>query len=379
MEKSEKARIYKLKKSNDNFQAVLLLIAYVGFFFVWVNFGYLYLDFAKYGIFLATALFAGALWISYVMRWNYSLEISGQRLTISGGMFKRVKSINYTDIALVKYQRALPHKRNNGQERITIISSRGRYFFKCSSFSQQSEMRLFLNELVSGIPLHTQFDKDSKIDYINPLYQDHTVVRRNIGNKRQQRHMIWGFSLFALFLLFVLPWYIDFLNSFVLESQYYIEKDGVYFWKTRIPEADPATFTILYPFSVGKDSTHVFCRGKVVENIDVPTFRMLEHNGKLYLDKNHLYGISPRLFPPPSELWIIEDPVVDLTTLESVGDMYKDKNNLYISLLKYPYIKQIDIPAGLDLPSFRYASRKREYMDNRQTYILKKEKIFNKE
>lgn len=148
---------------------------------------------------MAAFIFVFVIWIVRSVRFSYTIEITNNELIIEGKLLKRKKRIKYTDIPLIKYQKA---------------------------------------------KLHVGLQKGSG-------------------------------------------------------GQYHITNNEIYFWKIKIPEADARTFTIL------------------------------GYDGRLYIDKNHLYGISPLLFPPPSELWVIED--VDVPTLEAVGEIYKDKNNLYVS------------------------------------------------
>ena len=367
-------RYYKLKKSNDNVLGLLLIIAFIGTFYLWVNHAYFRLGHFPFGFKLLGGFLLGiALWTSRLVRYNHRLEISNGLLTVAGGLLKRTKSIRCADIAMVKYHRARPFslstRRADGNERIEIITSRGRYFFKCSSVSQQQEMRRFLNDLVSEIHAEAQYSKDWKYDYINPLFQNKNVVIRNTGNKRQKRSAKWALLAFVLFLLLIVPKYMDFLNSFVFERRYIIEEDGVYFWKTKIEEADAKTFVILDLFTVAKDSAHVFYCGEIVENADVQTFK--EVGWHLFIDKNHLYGPNPRLFPPSKELWIMDEVVnVDIPTFEAVGEMFKDKNNLYVRLLNYPYIEQIEMPVDFDLASFKYQARGHEYIENNRVYSL---------
>ena len=238
-----------------------------------------------------------------------------------------------------------------------------------SSVSQQQEMRRFLNDLVSEIHAEAQYDKDWKHDYVNPLLRNKNVVIRNTGNKRQKRSAKWAILAFVLFMLLIVPEYIDFLESYVRERRYTIEEDGVYFQKTKIEKADAKTFVILDLYTVAKDSAHVFYCGEIVENADVPTFKQVGH-WHLFIDKNHLYGPNPRLFPPSKELWIMDELNVDIPTFEAVGEMFKDKNNLYVKLLNYPYIEQREMPVDFDLASFKYQARGREYIENNRVYSL---------
>ncbi len=364
-------KTYLLKKSNDNILGLLLIVVYLLFFYLWVNYFYIIFDSFRPGFYLAAFMFVFVIWIVRSVRFSYKIEMTNNELIIEGGLIKRKKRIKYTDIPLIKYQKAKLHiglqKGSGGQEKIEIFNPKGRYFFRCSSISQQQQLRSFLNDVVSSVSAKAQLTNEGKIDYVNPLYKDKAVLKRNIGNKRQQRIIMWSAVGFVLFLIFILPRYKNFLDNFIINGQYHITNNEIYFWKTKIPEANAKTFTILHPFSIAKDSMHVFCRGKIVKNVDVESFRILGYDGRLYIDKNHLYGISPRLFPPPSELWVIED--VDASTLETVGEMYKDKNNLYVSYYKYPYIKKIDIPQGLDLASFRYLPR-RQYADDYHIYTF---------
>ena len=381
MENPETEKIYKIKKSNDNVLGLSLIIAMIGVWYVWVNYLYLYLpllrSFSHRPIFyLFVLVMLVVLWLYYSTRLNYQIWISDGILTTKRGFLSKTKSIECTNIAMVKYHQARPlhlsMQRGRGNERMEILTSCGRYFFTCSSVSQLQEMRSFRDALVAEIhaiaQVNTDWKKDLEIDYINPLYQDAGVVKRNIRTNRQKRSLLWGLPCLAIFLFFILPKCIDYADSFILGSQYYVREDGVYYWKTKVSEADPETFVILQPFFVGKDSKNVYCRGKIVNNVDVSTFRILKSSGHLYLDKDNLYGNSPRLFSPSKELWVIKDINVDVATFEVVGEMYKDKNRLYGSELTYPYIKEIIIPSGLDLNSFKYDSRRRIYTSNNKNY-----------
>ena len=373
--KLTEGRSYRLKKSNDTVLGLLLIIALIGTVYLWVNNAYFHLDHFPPRIMLAGGfvLIGIALWTSRLVRYNCRLEISNGLLTVEGGLLKRTKSIRCTDIAMVKYNRArlfpLSTRRADGNERIEIITSRGCYFFKCSSVSQQQEMRRFLNDLVSEIHAETQYNKEWKYDYINPLFRDKNVVFLNTGNKRQKRSAKWALLAFVLFLLLIVPKYVDFLENYVRERRYTIEEDGVYFQKTKIEKADAKTFVILDLYTVAKDSAHVFYCGEIVENADVPTFKQVGH-WHLFIDKNHLYGRGPRMFPPSKELMIMDNMNVDVPTFEAVGEMFKDKNYLYYKLYKYPYIERIEMPVDFDLASFKYQARENEYIENNRVYWL---------
>ncbi len=66
------------------------------------------------------------------------------------------------------------------------------------------------------------------------------------------------------------------LSSFEeIGSRYARDKDGVYFTGSRIPGADPKTFTIIGDGIYARDSVHVYWCGQKMGTVDPSTFRVL--------------------------------------------------------------------------------------------------------
>ena len=145
-----------------------------------------------------------------------------------------------------------------------------------------------------------------------------------------------------------------------LSEQYFKDKNGVYYEEnigelnattSKIPAADPDTFETLNDYLLAKDKNRVYHRGKILPNIDAPSFEVL--NGNYYRDA---YTIYVNIF---GEIVPIADS--DVCTFELVGynnengdwsGYAKDKNRVYYR--EHPI-------EGSDPASFQLSQEKDKY------------------
>ena len=338
-------KLHRIRRAHDTVLGIAtIVIGMLGYWYCWANFLYYRISHPRLGFVIFLAFCGVCIYLYRKYGLISSIEMGGDKLTISYKMiWKRVKAFKYSDILMVRV-RTRYHRGHPAGEAIEILSKRGRVLFKCLSNDQYNEYHDFLRDLIKALkakPVFGDYDKFSNskcTDYINSMYAGTALAKRHDSIKKRNRSLLYSFIGIALFCILALPHYERFLNEFVRTSIYSIEADGVYYRKEKVAEASPGQF-VMYDINVGKDSVHVFCRGEIVKNVDAATFRSL--GGFIYIDKKNVYTLSPRTFPPSTELWILE--WIDAATFEKTAEgRFRDKNNLYRGYYKYPYLKIVE-------------------------------------
>lgn len=338
-------KLHRIRRAHDTVLGIFMaIIGMMGYWYCWVNFLYYRIAYPRLGFILLLAFCGACIYLYRKYGLISTVEIGSDRLTIGHNLIKkRVRTLKYSDILMIRV-RLRYHQGHLAGEVIEILSRKGRVLFKCLSNNQCTQYHDFLHDLIKALkakPVFGDYDRFSNskcTDYINPMYAGTVLAKRHNSIRQRNRRLLYAFIGIVLFCIFILPHCERYLNQFVMSGRYDITKDGVYYWNDKVEEADHTRFTV-FDNNVGKDSLHVFCRGAIVKNVDAATFRSF--GGFIYIDKNNVYTISPRMFPPSTELWALE--WVDAATFEKTGDgRFGDKNNLYKWYYKYPYLEIVE-------------------------------------
>ncbi len=154
--------------------------------------------------------------------------------------------------------------------------------------------------------------------------KNHVYFNKSYGDDAQQR-ILPGFDVNTFRVV---------QNSSNHEG-YFVDKNGVYVDKSlgtlnadtsKIVDADRDTFMVLEEYGMAKDKNHVYYGGKVVPNVDAPTFEVL--NGTYFRDAYSIYSDQYSGFQPLRGS--------DVCTFELIGykkddwsGYAKDKNTVY--------------------------------------------------
>ena len=101
----------------------------------------------------------------------------------------------------------------------------------------------------------------------------------------------------------------------IIDEIYSKDKNKVYRYTEKVEGANPKNFQIIGESEIGKDDSHLFWNGEILQEADYKTFKVISYN--LAKDKNHLY-------------WENKIVNIDVKTFHDLGCNYvKDKNGIY--------------------------------------------------